>query len=470
MGLVLACAGSPGPRIQTGPDAVVTFDGLHQVDGVPQGTLFMKRNYAFGTYEKFALGEILVTIKPGARVLDRHELEEVNARFDAVAREVIVETGRTEVPQGGPCVARVNLAFLNLDLADLRPGSGADATWIASFGSMTVVLEIRDGYTDEALLRYARGASLGGGRGVGADPATGAALTAAFQEFAEDFRGDFERALPRLAPTSRALTCQQRAGLAPFTPEADARRELEEVLSLSPDPAAGRKVYATCAGCHQPTGGGLVDGSVPRLAGQHRKVIIKQLSDIRAGLRDNPTMYSFAYESRIGGAQAIADVADYIGSLEIRGDTGRGPGHDLERGGEIYASRCARCHGPDAQGDGDRYIPRIQSQHYAYLVRQFQWIKDGSRRNADPEMATVVADLAPREIDAVLDYVSRLAPRESPSSHASASTRATAARLRGLAGRPPGRKLPMSRTNSATHAARPMSIVPLERDASRGSS
>jgi cytochrome c553 len=419
LGVALACAGPREPQIQTGPDAVVTGDGLHRVDRVPHGTLFMKRDYAFGTYEKFALGETLVTFKPRARVLDREQVESVKARFDAVARRAIADTGRTEVVESGPCVARVYLALINLDLLEPIESMGARTTVMDSFGEVTLVLDIRDGHTDEPLLRYAARRSLEGGMGVGADPAKGAPLTTAFQRFADGFRRDFTRSLPRVAPTTRTLTCEQRAGIAPFTPDVDARRELEEALRLSPDRAAGERIYASCAGCHQPGGDGLPDGSVPRLAGQHWRVVLKQLADIRAGNRDNPTMYSFAYESRIGGAQGVADVADYIRTLEMSGATGTGPGDDLERGGKIYASRCARCHGPDGRGDGDRYIPRIESQHYGYLVRQFRSIKEGRRHNADPEMVALAAELEPREVDAVLDYLSRLAPRETGQSSAS---------------------------------------------------
>ena len=60
------------------------------------------------------------------------------------------------------------------------------------------------------------------------------------------------------------------------------RQELEEALRLSPDRNAGAEIYATCAGCHRSGGEGAVDGSYPRLAGQHRSVIMKQLADIRA--------------------------------------------------------------------------------------------------------------------------------------------------------------------------------------------
>lgn len=192
----------------------------------------------------------------------------------------------------------------------------------------------------------------------------------------------------------------------------DAAREVQEALSLKPNIENGLRIYRSCAQCHQPEGWGTKDGAYPQLAGQHRTVVIKQLADIRAGNRDNPTMYPYASVERIGGPQAVADVAGYIDTLEMSVDTGKGTGSDLELGAALYAKNCARCHGPRGEGDAERYIPRIQSQHFAYLLRQFEWIRDGKRRNADPEMVAQIRDFSPRETRAVLDYVSRLEPPE----------------------------------------------------------
>jgi cytochrome c553 len=202
------------------------------------------------------------------------------------------------------------------------------------------------------------------------------------------------------------------AGEGTEPPGQAAARELERALSLEPDVAHGLEVYRICADCHQPEGWGLPDGSVPQLAGQHRTVIIKQLADIRAGNRDNPTMLPFASAQRIGGAQSVADVAGYIDTLEINASNGKGPGKDLELGRTLYAGNCAQCHGPQGEGDADAYVPRIQAQHYAYMVRQFEWIRDGKRRNANPEMAAQIQHFTDREMRAVLDYVSRLEPPE----------------------------------------------------------
>jgi cytochrome c553 len=196
------------------------------------------------------------------------------------------------------------------------------------------------------------------------------------------------------------------------TPAADAAREIEQALELTPDIENGLRIYRTCAECHQPEGWGLANGSMPQIAGQHRKVVVKQLADFRAGNRDEPGMCPLASAEKIGGAQAVADVTGYIDTLEISIENGKGPGNQLELGRALYGANCARCHGPEGEGDDDRDMPRIQAQHYAYLVRQFEWIRDGKRRNADPEMTAQVRSFSAEEISAVSDYVSRLQPPE----------------------------------------------------------
>ena len=408
--LLGSCASDP--RLQIGPDAVVTADGLHQVENVPFGSLFMRPDYAFGSYDQFVLGETHVTFEPGAPMLSFEDTEDLKARFNRIAREVISESGREEVAAPGPCVAEINLALVDLDVVNHRASGGAGTSVVSSFGAVTLVLEIRDGQTSEPLLRYGRRRPLVGGVDLGADPSRVTVLETAFERFALDFNKDFTRSLPQVPPAARTLTCAQRAGLEPFTPDLDAAAEIEQALGLTPDPESGRRIYETCAGCHQTSGAGEGDGSVPQIAGQHREVVIKQLADIRAGNRDNPTMYPFAYADQIGGAQAIADVAAYIGTLPIRTDTGKGPGDDLGRGETVYAEHCAACHGPAGEGSAERAIPLIQAQHFRYLVRQFQRIKDGQRRNADPGMVAQIQVLSGEETQAVLDYVSRLAPAD----------------------------------------------------------
>ena len=365
-------------------------------------------DYAFGSYDEFEVGEVVVTLTRGSDVLDRDELEDLKARYAQVMREALTELDRVEVAERGPCVVHVNLALVDLDLTRSRKSADSSVSIVSSLGAVTLVIEFRDGQTGEALLRYARRRNLEGSKVLGPTPGPGQSLKRVVREFAEDFQADFTRSRDRLEPVARSTTCAERAGLAAFTPEVDARQEIERALAMSPNLDNGRLIYGGCAQCHEPEGWGRADGTVPQLAGQHRSVVIKQLADIRSGNRGNLTMYAFASEARIGGAQAVADVAAYIDTLEITSETGKGPGDDLEVGERLYTRDCVRCHGASGEGDAERYVPRIQSQHFAYLVRQFEWIRDGRRRNADLEMRAQIQGYSTQEAHAVLDYVSRL--------------------------------------------------------------
>ncbi len=186
--------------------------------------------------------------------------------------------------------------------------------------------------------------------------------------------------------------------------------EQDEALKLSPNTEDGFEVYEVCAACHMPEGWGKPDGTFPMLAGQHTTVIIKQLADIRALNRDNPTMYPFALPASIGGAQAIADVAGYIAKLPMNPEPGYGDGKDLELGAKLYKENCVRCHGENGEGNFEKYYPRIHGQHYKYLLRQFEWIRDGKRRNANPDMIKQIKGFSDRDMRAVMDYVSRQKP------------------------------------------------------------
>jgi cytochrome c553 len=123
-------------------------------------------------------------------------------------------------------------------------------------------------------------------------------------------------------------------------------------------------------------------------------------------------MLPYASVEAIGGTQAVADVAGYIDTLEISVENGKGDGKDLELGASLYADNCARCHGAQGEGNGKKFRPRIQAQHYNYLVAQFEQIRAGTRRNADPKMTDQIKNFEDREMRAVLDYVSRLQPPE----------------------------------------------------------
>ena len=194
------------------------------------------------------------------------------------------------------------------------------------------------------------------------------------------------------------------------SPAQVAAREYDEVMAVTPDPVRGAKVYITCAVCHRPDGWGSPDGDYPQISGQLYTVIIKQLADIRARNRDNPLMYPFSVPRILGGVQEMADVAAYVSRLPMTADNGKGPGTDLELGKRLYHEHCTKCHGESGEGNPRDHIPAVAGQHYLYQVRQFDAIRSGARKNADPKMTQQIHGFTPQEESAVLDYTSRLTP------------------------------------------------------------
>ena len=183
-----------------------------------------------------------------------------------------------------------------------------------------------------------------------------------------------------------------------------------EALKLKGDKKNGEEAYEVCGACHLPSGAGRPDGTFPQLAGQHTTVLIKQMADIRAGLRDNPTMYPFA--ATLTDPQELADVSSYIESLCIPIDHGKYEGPDaamqVAKGKELYEKQCLECHGKNGEGDKAKFYPVIAGQHYKYLLRQMTEIRDGHRRNANPDMVKVIKPYTNDQLVAISAYQSSL--------------------------------------------------------------
>jgi cytochrome c553 len=195
-------------------------------------------------------------------------------------------------------------------------------------------------------------------------------------------------------------------------PAFEINENTKKTVQLIPNLENGRKTFATCALCHSPEGWGTKDGHIPQIAGQHSSVIIKQITDIRQGNRDNPTMLPFT-SPQVMGQQDIADVAAYVEALKMTPANVTGPGDNLKLGEEIYAKECAKCHGEKGEGDAKEFHPSIQGQNYEYLLRQLLWIQSGKRRNANRNMVKQLQRFSKEEIIAVIDYSSRLHPAPS---------------------------------------------------------
>jgi len=188
-----------------------------------------------------------------------------------------------------------------------------------------------------------------------------------------------------------------------------ASSDYKAAINSKPDPINGEALFEYCTSCHGPDGSGDVSGSIPRIAGQHYRVLVRQIVDFRYGKRWDVRMEGIAAKhTLLATSQDIADVAAFVSRLDRDGSRGVGDGLYVEKGAAIYTQQCASCHGADAEGDGDKGIPRLSGQHAAYLARQIYDAVDARRL---PLAETHRKRFVPLDFEEVLgltDYLSRI--------------------------------------------------------------
>jgi cytochrome c553 len=108
----------------------------------------------------------------------------------------------------------------------------------------------------------------------------------------------------------------------------------------------------------------------PKLAGQHREYIYKQLMNFKSGARANEQMSPQVIPLN---EQDFLDIAAYYSSQQQTPGTADPAvaelGERIYRGGNpaTGAPACTGCHGPEGIGLGPAKFPRIAGQHAQYV-------------------------------------------------------------------------------------------------------
>ena len=180
-------------------------------------------------------------------------------------------------------------------------------------------------------------------------------------------------------------------------------------LDFIPNVDDGKRTFGVCARCHLPEAWGNADGTYPQLAGQHVNVLMKQLLDIRNGIRPSSLMYPFVQERTIGGYQELSNVVAYISTLPMDPDHSKGPwrkgSSEYKQGKKIYKQYCASCHGDNGQGNNELVYPKLQGQHFQYMSQQLGRIKSGVRE-VHLAMKAVIQGLDLEQLDQAVNYAS----------------------------------------------------------------
>ena len=166
--LSVACTTAP-PSIQTGPDAEVSFDGLHKVDNSQADLAWARPDFDISGYTKIMLvgeGIAYAPAKNRARTTMERSRggpyfidDDARARFEEHVRETFADEmqkiERYEIVTGaGPDVMMIRGALLDVvSYVPEDPMSSRNSVYLSSVGEATLVLELRDSETGAILAR-----------------------------------------------------------------------------------------------------------------------------------------------------------------------------------------------------------------------------------------------------------------------------------------------------------------------------
>jgi cytochrome c553 len=206
------------------------------------------------------------------------------------------------------------------------------------------------------------------------------------------------------------------AALAAFLAAASAGHQVPAgAQNVHPRAGGVEAKFEYCTTCHGPSAQGFRGFyAMPRLAGQQPQYIENQLRAFLERRRVNPVMANVAHGITPGMISALAARMSTLNPPPVGG----APGGDAALGKAIYANglpdqnvpACSACHGPDAKGQ--REIPRLAGQLYWYMVSTLSiWSSErgqGGRQDISWIMRPTVANLTPKQVQALAEYVSTL--------------------------------------------------------------
>lgn len=186
--------------------------------------------------------------------------------------------------------------------------------------------------------------------------------------------------------------------------------------SFSGDIAAGKLKAATCTACHGADGNAMVP-MYPKLAGQHEKYLVKQLTDFKKAVdsqgkegRADPVMGGMVATL---SADDIQNLAAYFASQQVSASTAKA--NDL--GKKLYFSgdltrgitACVGCHSAEGNGMGQAGFPSVAKQNVDYLKGQLTKFRQKDRTNdLNGMMQNIAGKLSDDEIQALAEFMSSL--------------------------------------------------------------
>lgn len=180
-------------------------------------------------------------------------------------------------------------------------------------------------------------------------------------------------------------------------------------ISGPPDARLQQLTSETCGGCHGADGNSVAP-EFPKLAGQQKVYLQRELMDYKEGRRQSDIMVPLVASL---SEDDVARLSAYYAAQEPAPGTVSRP-ELLELGKRIYLEgntksgvpSCDGCH--EENGEGSKKFPRVAGQHAAYALDQMKQYASGKRSNGVKVMRTIAERLTKEEAEAVAEYMASL--------------------------------------------------------------
>lgn len=162
--------------------------------------------------------------------------------------------------------------------------------------------------------------------------------------------------------------------------------------------------WEICALCHSLDGNPRM-AKFPKLAGQPKAYIEKQLQDFLSGARHNDGGQMSAIVTEVPENDFTA-IAGWF-AAQAHPEPATPQNVDLSVGKDLYVNAgCQECHSLNGHQTVGVIVPILASQHAQYLKKQLLDFKENNRVHREaPHSIDPVLELTESEIDALVDYL-----------------------------------------------------------------
>lgn len=164
-----------------------------------------------------------------------------------------------------------------------------------------------------------------------------------------------------------------------------------------------------CAGCHGADGNSIAP-TFPKLAGQQKVYLLRELKDYKSGKRVSEIMAPFVAAL---SDDDLSNLATYYAKQKpapgVAGDAkllAVGKNLYLKGNSNTDVPSCDSCHEEDGSGSGK--FPRVAGQHVDYTLDQFRLYATGKRTNGARVMQAVAERMSEEETRAVAEYMASM--------------------------------------------------------------